>query len=354
MISASHNPYHDNGIKFFGRDGFKLADQVEAEMERYVLEDHRSHLRPTKGKIGRIKRVEDASGRYMAFIKQAFPDEMDMNGFKIVIDCANGATYKVAPTIMAELGADVHAIGIQPNGRNINLGCGSLHPEKLCASVRSRRANLGIALDGDGDRLVVSDEKGEVVDGDQIMAISALHLLKTKRLPKKCIVATIMSNLGLDKALADAGGKVIRAPVGDRYVVEELRRSGCRFGGEQSGHLIYLDFTTTGDGIVAALRLIEVMMRTQKPLSELKHVMEIFPQKLINVKIREKRPIEEIPSVARVIESMQKEFGKNGRAVVRYSGTEPLARVLVEGPHAGRVDHWAEEIAAALKNEVGT
>lgn len=352
MISASHNAYQDNGIKFFARDGFKLPDEVEAEMERFVLEDHHFDWRPTKRSVGRAFRVEDARGRYIVYIKDAFPAAMEMDGVSMVVDCANGAAYKVAPTVFQELGAKVHTLGANPDGRNINHRCGSLHPQHMCKSVVSRGAALGIALDGDADRVAVCDEHGELVDGDQIMAICGADRLARRELPKKTVVATVMSNLGLDRAIEGAGGKVVRTQVGDRYVVERMRAGGFALGGEKSGHLINFDFSTTGDGIIAAINLIEVMLRTGKPLSELKQIMPVFPQKLVSVRVKHRRPVEDIAAVTKQIAALAKEFGREGRAVVRFSGTEPVARVMVEGPAEERVSWWADTIADTLEREL--
>ncbi len=353
VISASHNPYQDNGIKFFGRDGYKLPDAVELTMERYVLENHRSDMRPTKGHVGRASRVDDARGRYLVFVKSSFPEDLDMDGMRVVVDCANGSAYHVAPTIMSELGAIVTTLGVNPDGTNINLRCGSLHPQQMMRLVPKHGAALGMALDGDADRLFISDEKGEEVDGDQIMAICGTYMLQKGTLAKNTLVATVMSNLGLERAIERAGGKVVRTQVGDRYVVEEMRKSGYNFGGEKSGHLVYLDYSTTGDGTLAAIRLIEVMLRTGKPLSELKKVMEIYPQKLINVKVARKEPINDIPDVQKALKAMKDEFGHDGRAVVRFSGTEALARVMVEGANEDRVTYWAEELAAVIAKALG-
>ena len=310
-------------------------------------------MRPTKGHVGRASRVDDAKGRYLVFVKSSFPDDLDMDGMRIVVDCANGSAYHVAPTIMSELGAIVTTLGVTPDGTNINLRCGSLHPQQMMRLVPKHGAALGMALDGDADRLFISDENGEEVDGDQIMAICGTYMLKQGTLAKNTLVATVMSNLGLERAIERAGGKVVRTQVGDRYVVEEMRKSGYNFGGEKSGHLVYLDYSTTGDGTLAAIRLIEVMLRTGKPLSELKKVMEIYPQKLINVKVAKKEPINDIPEVKKALKAMEDEFGHDGRAVVRFSGTEALARVMVEGPKEDRVTYWAEELAAVIAKALG-
>lgn len=353
VISASHNPYQDNGIKFFGRDGFKLPDEMELEMERYVLENHHANWRPTKGHVGRATRVDDAKGRYLVYVKSTFPEDLDMDGLRMVVDCANGSAYHVAPTVMSELGAIVSPIAVNPDGTNINLRCGALHPQQMCNAVKKQGAQMGMALDGDADRLFISDENGEEVDGDQIMAICGTYMIEHGQLPQNTLVATIMSNIGLERAMERAGGKIVRTQVGDRYVVEEMRRSGYFFGGEKSGHLVHLNYSTTGDGILAAIRLIEVMLRTGKPLSELKKVMEVYPQKLINVKVQKKQPIEDIPEVKLALNSMKEEFGRDGRAVVRFSGTEALARVMVEGPSEDRVAYWAEELAATITKVLG-
>jgi len=361
VISASHNPYQDNGIKFFTRDGFKLPDERELEIERLVLgsgendagaDDFRA-LRPTARLIGKARRIGDAVGRYVVFLKSLFPRDLTLDGLTVVVDCAHGAAYKVAPAVFEELGANVVALNVKPNGKNINDGCGAVHPEAMARAVEKHKAQLGLALDGDADRVILADEKGRIVDGDAIMAVVARDLVTRKALAKKTVVATVMSNMGLDRALAEVGARVVRTQVGDRYVVEEMRRSGCSFGGEQSGHLVFLDHVTTGDGVCAALNLLAVMQREQKPLSELARCFQPVPQSLVNVTVREKRPLESLPAVTRAIHEVEGALGAGGRVFVRFSGTENMARVLVEGPDAKRIREQAERIAEELRKALG-
>jgi phosphoglucosamine mutase len=359
VISASHNPYQDNGIKFFSRDGYKLPDDVELQIEQLILAeehgisgngvDHFRTLRPTADRIGKALRIEDAIGRYVVFLKSLFPKELTLDGLTIVVDCANGAAYRVAPAVLEELGARVIRLGVKPDGKNINQHCGAVHPEGMAAAVAKHGAHLGIALDGDADRLIVADEKGRIVDGDAIMAIVARHLIEQRALNKKTLVATVMSNVGLEQCLREVGGKVIRTQVGDRYVVEAMRSGGYNFGGEQSGHLIFLDHATTGDGVCAALNLLAVMQRQGRPLSELARCFETVPQALVNVVVKEKRPLESLPQVLKAIESVEKALKSDGRVLVRFSGTENKARILVEGPDAKRIAGYADRIAGELK-----
>jgi len=353
VISASHNPYQDNGIKFFARDGFKLPDDTEAEIERMLTSEELHKLRPTAGDIGKAFRIDDAAGRYVVFAKSTFPKELTLEGLTIVVDCANGAAYRVAPAILQELGAKVITIGAQPDGKNINDGVGALHPENVCKAVLKHKANLGLALDGDADRLIVADENGHVVDGDVVMAICGLDMLRRKSLARKTLVATVMSNLGLDRALEKAGGKVVRTGVGDRYVVEEMRHNGYEFGGEQSGHLVFLEHATTGDGCVAALALLRVMVQQGRSASELAKCMEIYPQSHLNMAVREKPALDTLASVMASIRDAEAKLGKEGRVLVRYSGTESKVRVLVEGPEKQMIDDLAAAIGGELKKEIG-
>ena len=353
VISASHNPYLDNGIKFFSADGFKLPDEVEAEIEDLIANDKLNHLRPTATSIGKAYRIDDAAGRYIVYAKNTFPRHLTLEGLTIVVDCAHGAAYRVAPAVLEELGARVIVIGNQPDGKNINRGFGALHPETMCKVVKKSGAHLGIALDGDADRLIVSDEQGKVVDGDAVMAMCGLDLIRRRALPKKTVVATVMSNLGLDQCIAKVGGRVVRTRVGDRYVLEELRRGGYSFGGEQSGHLIFLDHATTGDGTVAALALLSVMVESGKPISELAKCMEVFPQAQLGVPVKSKPELGSLAGVMSAIRDVEKKLGANGRVLVRYSGTEPKVRVLVEGPDQKTIDGYAAGIAAELKKSIG-
>ncbi|CAH2031567.1 phosphoglucosamine mutase [Trichlorobacter ammonificans] len=353
VISASHNPFQDNGIKFFSADGFKLPDDIEKEIENLIGCDHLASLRPTAREVGKAYRIDDAAGRYIVFLKNTFPADLDLSGMKIVLDCANGAAYKVAPAVFEELGAEVILLGATPNGTNINAGCGSLHPEVISKAVKANAADIGIALDGDADRVIVCDEYGNEVNGDQIMAICATDMLARNQLNHKTLVATVMSNMGLDIALRRAGGSIVKTAVGDRYVVEEMRRGGYNLGGEQSGHLIFLDCSTTGDGVLAALQLLAIVRRTQKPLSELAGVMTSLPQVLVNVRVKQRTDIMSIPSIATAIGGVEEKLGSNGRVLIRYSGTEPLLRIMLEGPDNGEITAWANEIAELVKNEIG-
>jgi phosphoglucosamine mutase len=352
VISASHNPFQDNGIKFFGHDGFKLADDIEAELERLLESGDIENVRPTATDIGKTEKLEDARGRYVQFVKQIFDSSLRLDGMKLVVDCANGAAYRVAPMIFKELGATVHEIGVEPDGKNINADCGAVHPQALQRAVKELGADVGIALDGDADRLILVDEKGEIVDGDAVMAICGRDLLSKEKLPKGTVVATVMSNMGLERSLGEVGGKVVRTAVGDRYVVEAMRQHGYGFGGEQSGHLVFLSHTSTGDGCVAGLQVLEVMVRSGKKMSELAKVFERMPQCLINVKVTRKPPIEELKT-HELVKKIERDLGNNGRVLVRYSGTENKARVMVEGLDDARTKRCAEEIAESLKNEIG-
>jgi phosphoglucosamine mutase len=354
VISASHNPYQDNGIKFFARDGFKLPDDIEARLEELVFDpDAIDALRPTAAEVGKAFRIDDAVGRYVVFLKNSFPREYDLVGMKIVLDCAHGAAYKVAPEVFTELGAEVFAYGDRPNGTNINAGCGSMHPEVIARAVREHGAHLGIALDGDADRCIFVDEHGQEVDGDHILAICGTHLLARNRLPKKTVVATVMSNLGLDIALRGAGGRVVKTAVGDRYVVEEMRKHGYRLGGEQSGHMIFLDHNTTGDGVVTALQVLSIMQQTGQPLSELARVMTALPQVLVNVRVRERRPIEKVPELAGKVRQVTAHLGDSGRLLIRYSGTEPLLRIMLEGQDQAEITALADDLAASVEQHLG-
>ena len=353
VISASHNPYQDNGIKFFWRDGFKLPAETEAKIEELIASREIDRIRPTATKIGRAFRLEDARGRYVVFLKNTFPRELTLEGLTIVVDCANGAAYKIAPAVLEELGAKVIPLATQPDGKNINHKCGALYPENLARAVLKNGAQLGLALDGDADRLIVVDEKGQVVDGDAIMAICTGELVARRELKKKTLVATVMSNIGLERAVSKFGVKVVRTRVGDRYVVEAMRKNGYNFGGEQSGHLVFLDHATTGDGTLAALQLLAVICRKGKPLSELASIFQPVPQTLLNVIVRHKRELGELPEVMRAIKDAEQKLGKDGRVFVRFSGTEPKARVLIEGTDRARNEQLAKNIADALTRALG-
>ena len=352
VISASHNPYQDNGIKIFSRDGFKLPDEVEEKIEELVFAASMDSLKPSPESIGKAYRIEDASGRYIQHLKNTFPSDLTLDGLKIVVDCANGAAYKVAPTVFEELGARVVSTGVEPDGVNINKDVGALHPEHISNLVKRHRADIGIALDGDADRVIICDEFGEIVDGDQIMAINALNMKESGVLRKNTVVATVMSNMGLELFLKDNGMRLVRTQVGDRYVVEYLRNNGLNFGGEQSGHIIFMDYLTTGDGILAALQTLSVMKRSGKRLSELGKIIQKFPQVLVNFKVKEKKDLDSIPEVVRVIKGAEKNLKGRGRILVRYSGTEMKARVMVEGEDKGRIEKMAEEISNVIKKYV--
>ncbi len=353
VISASHNPYQDNGIKFFDRDGFKLSDAVEARIESLMISDELDAARPTAESIGKAVRLDDAAGRYITFLKSSVPNGLTLDGLKIVADCAHGAGYRVGPAVMAELGAHVMATGVSPDGRNINRACGSLHPETLCRTVQQQGADCGFALDGDADRVIMCDAEGMIVDGDAIMAICAIDLSERGQLKKNTLVATIMSNLGLDMALRERGITVVRAGVGDRYVIEAMRDGGFNLGGEQSGHIIFSDLNTTGDGILGALQVLAIMKQTGRTLEQLRSVITNFPQVQTTVKVREKRPFADLPPVHRLITDFQKELGDRGRIVVRYSGTEPIARVMIEGEALERIRVMADSIAGEISQQVG-
>lgn len=353
VISASHNPFQDNGIKFFSGDGYKLPDAIELKIEKLLESKKIDALRPTATEVGKAFRIDDAVGRYVVYLKNTFPSDLDLAGLRIVLDCGNGAAYKVAPAVFEELGAEVISLGVKPNGTNINAGCGSLHPEVISEAVKQHQADIGIALDGDADRVIVCDEFGNEVNGDQIMAICATDMISRKQLRKKTLVATVMSNMGLDIALRKAGGKIIKTAVGDRYVVEEMRRGGYNLGGEQSGHLIFLDHNTTGDGVLAALQLLAVMRRGEKPLSELAEVMIPLPQVLVNVRVMARQDIMTIPRIATAIKGVEEKLGNEGRVLIRYSGTEPLLRIMLEGQDKYEITGWANEIAELVRQQIG-
>jgi phosphoglucosamine mutase len=353
VISASHNPFQDNGIKIFSRHGFKLPDAEEAIIEDLIFSQKMDSLRPVAEEVGKATRIDDARGRYIVFLKNTFPNRFTLDGIHIVLDCAHGATYGVAPHVFEELGAKVTSIGVKPDGKNINHECGALYPGVMAKLVRSEGADLGIALDGDGDRLIVADELGTIVDGDQIMAICAAEMLERQKLAKNTLVATVMSNLGLELAMQRMGGRLVRTQVGDRYVVEEMRRNAYNFGGEQSGHLIFLNHNTTGDGILGALQLLVAMKKRERPLSELTHIMEPFPQVLRNVRTEKKVALEQIEGFLEKISRMEKSLGTTGRILVRPSGTEPVIRVMVEGEDEKLIDAMACELCDFISRQSG-
>ncbi len=353
VLSASHNSYEDNGIKFFRHDGYKLDDEIERQIEQLVFTGEIDSVRPTAGKIGRATRIDDALGRYVEFAKASFPRGLSLEKMRIAVDVANGAGYKSTPCILRELGADLTVAHNQPNGTNINADCGSTYPQEIQRLVRQSGAQVGIANDGDADRVLLCDEHGEIVDGDEILAIASVDLLRRGQLTQETLVATIMSNFGLDEALAAHGGKVIRTQVGDRYVIEEMVRRDLNLGGEQSGHMIFRDFTTTGDGIISALQILRIMQETGKSLGELKKCLTKYPQAQRNLRVKEKPPLEQLPAVMELISATEKELAGQGRVLLRYSGTEPKIRLLIEGRDAFGIDAQADRIAAAVQEAIG-
>jgi phosphoglucosamine mutase len=353
VISASHNPYQDNGIKIFSGLGLKLPDEVEERIEKIMFQEDFEKCACSPTDIGQASRIDDATGRYICFLKSTFPKDLKLDGLKIALDCAHGATYKVAPAVLTELGAEVIPFGVRPNGRNINRQCGSTYPTTLQSLVRRHDADLGIALDGDGDRILLVDNEGNLVDGDHIMAICAQHLLQVNSLRKKTLVGTVMSNLGLEVAMKRLGGRLLRTQVGDRYVIERMLNGGYNLGGEQSGHIIFLDHCSTGDGTLSALQLLAIVQRTGKTLHELAQVMEVYPQTLINVKVREKKDLKDIPPVFHAIRIAEKKLGNRGRILIRYSGTEPKLRVMCEGEDLTEVETIAQEIADVIESHLG-
>ena len=353
VISASHNPFPDNGIKFFSQAGFKLPDELEEEIEHLVLGDAIDALRPTATEIGKAFRIDDAVGRYNVFVKSTFPRHLTLDGLRIAIDCGHGAAYKVGPEVLEELGADVVSLGVDPDGSNINQGCGALHPEALQAAVRRSGAHVGVALDGDADRAIFVDEQGEVVDGDAVMAILAEDLRGRGELRRSTLVATVMSNLGLHLAMRERGIEVVTTPVGDRYVVEEMVRGGYNLGGEQSGHIVFLHHNTTGDGLITALALLALLVEKGRPFSELRRIMRRLPQVLLNVRVAARRDVASVPPLAAAIARAERVLGQRGRVLVRYSGTEPVLRIMVEGERDGEIRDLAESIAAAARGALG-
>ncbi|MFM8552612.1 MAG: phosphoglucosamine mutase [Nitrospiraceae bacterium] len=353
VISASHNPYQDNGIKFFSSDGFKLPDELETRMEALITSDEIQHLRPTADAVGKAFRIDDAEGRYIEFVKRSLPRDIDFQGLRVVVDCAHGAAYKVSPKVLRELGATVWVIGDEPDGTNINDGCGAVHPERLQQAVREHHAHLGIAHDGDADRAIFVCEQGRIVDGDHVMAMIALDLQERELLKRSTVVGTVMSNFGLELALAKAGISLVRTAVGDRYLLERMMVDGYNFGGEQSGHFIFLDHNTTGDGLISALQVAALMKRTGRSLSELAHCMTAVPQILLNVRVNEKRALDQVPELAQAIRAGEARLNGTGRVLVRYSGTEPLLRIMVEGAEASLIRLVADDLSAVVHRHLG-
>lgn len=353
MISASHNPYQDNGIKFFSRDGFKLPEELESRIEELILTNEIEHLRPTADAIGKAFRIDDAEGRYIEFMKRSLPRDMEFQGIKVVLDCAHGAAYSVFPKVVRELGAEVSVIGNEPNGTNINAGYGAVSPERLQEAVRAHRAQMGIAVDGDADRAVFVSEHGDVVHGDQVLAAFALDLQRRKRLNHETVVSTVMSNFGFELAMKKAGINVLRTPVGDRYVLERMLADGYNLGGEQSGHILFLDYHTTGDGLIAGLQMLKLVKRAGSPLSELTQCVEVVPQVLLGVRVKRKPELESLPEVQQAIRAGEERLNGTGRILVRYSGTEPVARVMVEGQNDSEIRELADELAGVIKATIG-
>jgi phosphoglucosamine mutase len=353
MISASHNAYQDNGIKFFSSDGFKLPDAIEQRIESLINSGELANLCAPADAIGRARRIDDVAGRYVVFLKKTFPIDLSLDGMRVVLDCANGASYKVGPTVLEELGAEVFGLGVEPNGRNINDGCGSLHPENVAAKVQEVRADVGIALDGDADRVVMVDEKGALLDGDRLLALNARDMVERGVLRGGQVVSTVMGNLGLEKALEEIGVGLLRTQVGDRYVVEAMRNGGFNLGGEQSGHIIFLDHNTSGDGLITALQTLAIMRRKDRSLSELTGDFVRYPQVIVNVKVSEMTPIESLPEFMQTVRSVESDLKGRGRVLIRYSGTESAARIMVEGEDERKVGEYAHHLADQLRRALG-
>lgn len=353
VISASHNPYKDNGIKLFDSQGFKLPDEVENKLSAKILDSETAWEFPYLQNVGRAKKIDDSPGRYNVFLKNTIPTEMSLDGLKVVLDCANGAAFRAVPQIFEELGAKVYLIGVGPDGLNINRETGSLYPGVAAKAVLEHGADIGISLDGDADRVIIIDEKGSILDGDQLMALCANDMISREALNKKLLVTTVMSNMALEIFMTSKGGRLLRTQVGDRYVVEAMRRSGCVFGGEQSGHLIFLNHSTTGDGSLAALQIIKIMLENNRPLSELAGLLTPYPQVLKNIPVNQKRPFEEIPRVNQLLNQAEKELAGRGRILLRYSGTENLARIMVEAEDETLVNRLSDSLVGVLAEEIG-
>lgn len=353
VISASHNPYYDNGIKFFDSDGFKLPDDWESAMESLVIQNHFKEGLPADDEMGRNTKIIDADGRYIEFVKATFPRGLSLKNLTIALDCANGAGYRVAPLVFRELDAQVFTYGVSPNGLNINQECGSMHPETVQKGVIDHRADVGIALDGDADRVVLIDEKAQIVDGDTILAICARDMQRRNLLKNNRVISTVMSNLGFIKAMEGLGIEVVQSQVGDRYVIQDMLRYESNLGGEQSGHMIFLDHNTTGDGLVCALQVLRIMIETDSKLSDLASFVQSYPQTCVNVKVASKPPLESLQNVQAAIQQVVNTLGNSGRILVRYSGTENICRVMVEGTKHKQVIQLANSVGAAIKEEIG-
>lgn len=354
VITASHNPYDDNGIKFFRADGYKLDDNIEGQIEDLVFSGAIENIRPAAAQIGKAVRIDDALGRYIEYAKSSFPKGMTLEGMRIVVDCGHGAAYKATPCVLRELGADLIVYGDRPDGTNINKNCGSMHPEEMCKKVREHGAQIGIAHDGDADRVILCDETGTLIDGDDIMVIAATDMLSRNELLQKTVVATVMSNAGVDAAIGALGGKVIRTAVGDKNVIDEMLKNNYNLGGEQSGHLIFRDYASTGDGLVAALQILRIMKSQKRLLSALSRGWTRYPQVVTNIKVREKVPFKDLKNVLDLVSQAEKAVQPDGgRVLLRYSGTEPKARLLIEGRDKATLDGWSAKIAEEIKKQVG-
>jgi len=349
VISASHNPMQDNGIKIFNSDGFKLSDEKESRIEELILANNMNKLHPALKEMGKLSRLDDAAGRYVDFLKSAFPQEINPEGIKVVLDCSNGATYRVAPAVFAELGVEVTTLFNQPDGKNINFNCGSQHPEILAAEVIRQKTDVGFAFDGDGDRVIAVDEKGTVLTGDRILAICSSILKKEGKLKNNLVVRTVMSNLGLSVAFQELGIDSVFAQIGDRFVLEEMLARDAIIGGEDSGHIIFLQHHTTGDGLITALQVMAAMKKEGKPLSELARIMTVFPQMLINIDVKRKPEIETVPEIMAAIKQVEEKLGDKGRVLVRYSGTQNMCRVMVEGPTKEETQTYCRQIADVVE-----
>lgn len=353
VISASHNPYHDNGIKFFSKDGFKLPDSIEEEIEQIIRENKFEDHLPADENIGRNTKVVDAHGRYIEFVKATFPRQLSLANLTVALDCANGGAWRVAPLVFRELDANVHVYGVEPNGLNINRNCGALHPETVQKAVIEHHADVGIALDGDADRVIMVDENAQIVDGDTVLAICAADMKRRGQLRNNTVVATVMSNFGFMKSMENIGVDVVTSQVGDRYVIQDMIKHDANLGGEQSGHMIFLDHNTTGDGLVSALQVLRIMIETDSRLSDLAKIVQRYPQALLNVRVGSKPPIESINGLLDIVKSVERDLGDSGRVLMRYSGTENLMRVMVEGPKKKVVQEMASKIADKVKEEIG-
>lgn len=352
VISASHNPFQDNGIKVFCRHGFKLPDSYERKIEELIFSNAIHAERPTGESIGKATRIDDAAGRYIEFVKSTFPVDLSLEGIRMVVDCAHGASYKIAPTVFEELGAEVITMGVKPDGLNINKACGAVAPKAMAQKVREVGAQIGIALDGDGDRVIFADENGVIVDGDAVLALCAEELIATGKLKKNTVVATVMSNQGIDEYLEKSGGKVLRSQVGDRYVVEMMRDKNLNFGGENSGHIVFLDHATTGDGMVAALQVLAIIGRREKPLSELVSGYHAYPQVLQSVRVKERKDLGTLTEFQKMLKDCEKTLGKRGQVLVRYSGTEPVIRVMIQGKEDAIIAKMAGDLVACLQKNL--